>query len=71
MSTSQVIKFPHVHVQLSGEDGNVFSIIGQVTQALRKAGCAPSDIDEFLKQVQSSESYDDALLAVMQWVNVS
>lgn len=71
MSSSQSIKFPHVQVQLSGKDGNVFSIIGRVTQALRRAGCAPSDIDEFHKQVQSSQSYNDALLVVMQWVNVS
>ncbi|MDY6948937.1 MAG: hypothetical protein SXG53_24855 [Pseudomonadota bacterium] len=71
MSASQAVKFPDVHVQLSGEDGNVFSIIGRVTQALRRAGCAPSEIVEFQKQVQSSQSYDDALDVVMQWVNVS
>jgi hypothetical protein len=71
MSTSQPVKFSEVHVQLSGADGNVFSIIGRVSQALRRAGCAPSEIDEFQKQVQSSKSYDDALWVVMQWVSVS
>lgn len=71
MSTSQPVKFPDVHVQLSGEDGNVFSIIGRVSQALRRAGCAPSEIETFQKQVQSSQSYDEALWVVMQWVSVS
>ena len=71
MSTSQPVKFPEVHVQLSGEDGNVFSIIGRVIQALRRAGCSPSEIDAFWKEVQSSQSYDEALRVVMQWVSVS
>ena len=71
MSTSQSVKFPDVHVQLSGEDGNVFSIIGRVSQALRRAGCAPSEINAFQTQVQSSQSYDEALSVVMQWVSVS
>jgi len=71
MSTSQPVKFPHVHVQLSGEDGNVFSIIGRVSQALRRAGCAPSEIKEFQNEVRSSQSYNGALCVVMQWVSVS
>ncbi len=71
MSTSQPVKFPEVHVQLSGEDGNVFSIIGRVSQALRRAGCTPSEIETFQNQVRSSQSYNEALSVVMQWVNVS
>ena len=29
-------KYPDVEVQLSGEDGNVFSIIGRIAKALRR-----------------------------------
>lgn len=71
MSTSQPVKFPQVHVQLSGEDGNVFSIIGRVSRELRRAGCAPSEIEAFQNQARSSRSYDEALCVVMQCVNVS
>lgn len=71
MSTSQAIKFPHVHVRLSGQDGNVFFIIGRVIQALRRAGCAESEIDAFWNEVSSSGSYDAALAVVMRWVSVS
>lgn len=71
MSTSQPVRFPEVHVLLTGEDGNVFAIIGRVSQALRRAGCAPSEIETFQKQIQSSQSYDEALRVVMHWVSVS
>lgn len=35
-------KFPDVKLKLVGEDGNIFSIIGRVSKALRKGGGAPS-----------------------------
>ena len=34
------LKYPNVFVQLSGENGNIFSVIGRVCRALRK-GVSP------------------------------
>ncbi|MFL6605757.1 MAG: hypothetical protein ACJ8R9_31150 [Steroidobacteraceae bacterium] len=64
-------KFPHVRVQLSGEDGNVFSIIGRVQRALREGGASDRDIDAFWEQVSNAGSYDEALVTIRRWVDVS
>ena len=64
-------KYPDVHVQLSGEDGNVFAIIGRVMLALKRAGVEPTERDAFLEEVTHTESYDHALQTVMRWVDVS
>ena len=71
MTTSNGPRFAQVQVQLSGEDGNVFAIMGRVIRAIRKDGATQSDIDEFVAEVTQAGSYDEALSIVMQWVNVS
>lgn len=71
MTTSNAPRFAQVHVPLSGHDGNVFAIMGRVIRAIRKEGATQSDIDEFLAEVTQAGSYDEALLIVMRWVNVS
>lgn len=64
-------KFPHVAVQLSGEDGNIFAIIGRVQRALRKGGASHEDIDAFWREVRDSHSYEQALVTIQRWVEVS
>lgn len=64
-------KYPEIEVQLTGEDGNIFYIMGRVTRALRRAHVPEAEIKEFTEQVTSSESYDAALQVVMRWVDVS
>lgn len=68
---SSTLKFPHVHVQLTGQDGNVFSIIGRVMAALRRGGASKEDVDAFWVEVSNASSYDEALLTIMRWVDVS
>lgn len=63
-------KYPDVHVQMTGEDGNVFSIIGRVSEALRPAGHS-DQVSAFVNEVTDADSYDAALAVVMQWVEVS
>ncbi|AOT27294.1 hypothetical protein KNT58_gp86 [Mycobacterium phage Fortunato] len=63
-------KYPDVHVQLTGQDGNVFFIIGKVSKALREAGHV-DQVTEFVNEVTDTDSYDAALAVVMQWVEVS
>ena len=42
-------KFPDVHAQLTGEDGNAFFIIGRVSRALKLAGHR-AEAEEFSKK---------------------
>lgn len=63
------VKFPHVTVQLSGEDGNAFSIIGRVASALRKGGASSEDVTQFTDEAMSGD-YDNLLRTTMRWVNV-
>jgi hypothetical protein len=71
MTESSAPRFPHVHVQLTGEDGNVFAIIGRVSASLTDAGVSDSEIQEFFDEVTTAGSYQGALRAVMRWVEVS
>ena len=60
-------KFPDVHVNLAGEDGNAFFILGRVRQAMKRGGCTGEEIDEFTKEAMSGD-YDHLLQTVMEWV---
>lgn len=62
-------KHPDVTVQLIGEDGNIFFILGRVTQALKRAGYYESS-DILAEEVMASDDYDEALQIVMRTVNV-
>ena len=63
-------KYPDVHVQLSGEDGNAFFIIGRVRKALRQAGVENSELDAFSEEAMSGD-YDNVLRTAMKWVETS
>jgi hypothetical protein len=60
-------KYPNITVQLTGEDGNAFSIMGKVLGALKKEGIATG---EFLTEAMSSD-YDNLLQTCMKWVTVN
>lgn len=57
-------------VQLTGNDGNAFAIMGSVKSALKKAGATQEQIDEYLKQSMSGD-YDNLLRVACDWVEVS
>lgn len=60
----------NVDVQLSGEDGNAFAIMGRVSRALRKAGASKEELDQYMDESTSGD-YDNLLRVAMEWVNVS
>lgn len=64
------IKYPDVQVQLVGEDGNAFAIMGAVSKALRRAGVPKEEIDQYRAESMSGD-YDNLLSVAMQWVDVS
>jgi hypothetical protein len=63
-------KYPKVHVQLTGEDGNAFFILGRCQAAARKAGVSKEEIEAFHKEATSSD-YDHLLRTCMKWFDCS
>lgn len=63
-------RFPNVEVQLSGEDGNAFFMIGRTIAALRKGGATTAEVNEFQKEAMSGD-YDNVLQTIMRWVEVA
>jgi hypothetical protein len=62
-------KHPEIHVRLVGP-GNDFSILDNVTRALRKAGVPAEEIDRFCDEALAAEECD--LLQICgQWVTLA
>lgn len=64
------VKYPHIHVQLTGKNENAFVILGLMEQALKKEKVPPEEIQEFRKEAISSD-YNYLLQTCMKWVSVS
>ena len=64
------IKYPEVAVQLTGQDGNPFAIMGAVGRALRRHGVSAEEISEYETESMSGD-YDNLLRTAMRWVSVS
>jgi hypothetical protein len=58
-----------VKVQLSGNDGNAFSVMGAVQSALKKAGASREELDQYVSDSMSGD-YDNLLRVAMEWVKV-
>ena len=56
--------------KLIGTDGNVFAIIGRVSEALKKSG-QQDRAKEFQDRAFSSESYDEVRRLCMEYVEVT
>ena len=62
-------RYPEITVQLTGEDGNAFNVLGLVTRALRAAGLDPAEIAAFREEATAGD-YDHLLRVCMAWVDV-
>lgn len=69
--TEQCVKHEDLQVVLSGTDGNVFALMGKVTEAMRHAGVDKEERKQFLEEVRACMSYDEAIETMMGWVTVS
>lgn len=69
MTTIEGPKHPDIVVQLSGIDGNAFSIMGTVSKALRRGGVPKDEIDDYMKESMSGD-YDHVIQTAMAWVEV-
>jgi|TARA_Y100000034_G_scaffold89051_1_gene107009 hypothetical protein len=67
------IRYPDVHValgDLSGPDGNAFSILTKVLFALNAAGLA-YDVRQDFEMEATASDYDQLLATVYRWVTVT
>ena len=62
-------KYPNITVQLTGNDGNAFAIMGAVRKALKREKVSADEIVEYTKQSTSGD-YDNLLRVAMSWVTV-
>jgi hypothetical protein len=63
-------KYPDIEVQLTGQDGNAFLILGKVIKALKRAGVSTEEIAAFKKESMAGD-YDHLLATTMRWVEVA
>lgn len=62
-------KYPEITVQLTGQDGNAFNIIGICLRAMRRAKLPQKERDKFQAEATSGD-YCHLLATCLQWFDV-
>ncbi|MCI5543888.1 MAG: hypothetical protein MR368_00210 [Azospirillum sp.] len=62
-------KHPEITVQLFGQDGNAFNILGLCHQAMARHELPQSEIDQFMTEAMSGD-YNHLIATVMSWFDV-
>jgi hypothetical protein len=68
--SSREVRYPDVQVQLTGNDGNAYAIMGAVETALKRHGVSEAEIKKYREESMSGD-YDNLLVTAMRWVDVS
>lgn len=63
-------KYPDIEVELIGQDGNAYNLLGRVVKALKSNEVSQDEIDKFLDEATESD-YDNLLRVIMGWVEVT
>jgi hypothetical protein len=58
-----------VEVELSGQDGNAFFIMGRATKAMKRAGIDEATIEKYREEAMSGD-YDHLLQVTMKYCDV-
>lgn len=66
---SNEIKYPNVEVELIGQDGNAFAILGAVKKALKKNNVPQAEIDLYFAEATAGD-YNHLLQVTMKWVTI-
>ena len=69
MSDTPEVTYPDITVQLTGQDGNVFNLIGIVQAAVRRVH-GDDAAKEVYRKATSCSSYNEVLIYLMKTVNV-
>ncbi|HDE9869333.1 TPA: hypothetical protein PD879_002456 [Staphylococcus aureus] len=65
----QELRQTNLEVQLTGEDGNIFNLMGIVSKALKRNGYR-NQAEEMTERVWKSESYSEAISIFNEYVDV-
>ena len=63
-------KYPEIEVELLGQSGDAFAILGKVRRALSAAEISVAEVKQFTDEAMSG-SYDNLLVVVMNWVTIT
>lgn len=63
-------KYPDIEVELIGQDGNAYNLLGRVVKALKSNEVSQDEINKFLDEATESD-YDNLLRVIMEWVEVT
>lgn len=58
-----------IEVELVGQDGNAFMIMGRVASALKRAGATHDEVEAYYNEATAGD-YDHLLRTTMEWVHV-
>lgn len=64
------VKYPHLSIELVGQDGNAFSILGRLQGVLRSGGVPKDEIAAVMAEAQSGD-YNHLLVTVMNTVSLA
>lgn len=62
-------KYPDIQIELVGQDGNAFFILGKCLQAMRCAGLSQQERDAF-KAEAIDGNYDHLLQTCIKWFDI-
>ncbi|MBD3623803.1 MAG: hypothetical protein HUJ24_00135 [Rhodobacteraceae bacterium] len=62
------VRYPHIDVQLTGEDGNAFAILARCTVAGRRAGLDQKELLRFGDEATAAD-YGHLLRTALSWFN--
>ena len=62
-------KYPDVEVELLGQDGNAYAILGAVRRAMRRHNVDEDEIEMYLEEAKSGD-YDNLLAVTQEYVTV-
>ena len=62
-------KYPDIHIELVGQDGNAFNILGICLRAMRKAGLSKEQQKEFQLDTTSGD-YQHLLDTCMRYFDI-
>jgi hypothetical protein len=65
-----MVKYPEIEVELTGQDGNAYAIMGAVSKGLRSGGVSKEEIEQCMNEMMSGD-YHNLLRVAMSWVAVS
>jgi len=62
-------RYPDIEVELCGQNGNAYAILGAVRRALVREGVDRPEVEEYLSEAKSGD-YNHLLATTMAWVTV-